>query len=763
MKSIKTFALVLFFASFGFSLAASPKAANAGINAGLSGYVVDESTKETIIRASVAIKSLKTGSFTNKNGFFSINNIPPGKYEITVKMLGYETITEEIIFEKNDDIRKTFSLKQTAVQGRGVKVQGNRSEEEKREISISKVVIPVEQIKNIKIGGESDVFRTLQYLPGVLTSSQISSALFVRGGSPDQNLVLVDGSTVYNPTHIFGFISTFNGDAIKDVELIKGGFPAEYGGRLSAVLNLTQKDGNMDKVHGNASLGIISSRASLEGPSPIKGGTWFIGGRRTYFEAIKAVLPEDDKNPLPDFNFYDLNAKYSQILSDNDKVFVSGFMSADKFSVGTYGISMDLSISNELASARWNHIFSSSLFSTLNVSASKYTNKFLGDNSGYKFIFNNSITDYTAKLGFEWYLDERITVKTGLDVSNYKFTYLQNFSGNTDSTVDNKNGQLNMAITDWNYAAYAQVNYQVSDLLSVQAGVRESYWDLSDKTLIDPRASIRYQLQEKVAIKAAAGIYHQSLRLISQPDFQFFDTWLPSDTTSPASRSDHYILTIETQPAENFDLNFDFYYKRMYGIGEMNRTAYEGRTVSSLFYFGDSYSYGAEIFAQYRTDRFYGWFGYALGYINNKFANINYGEEYRPKYDRRHDLKIVAQYQIDENWEIGGTFTFQSGQSYTAATSRYQSGLPDMEIGKGKWVYSQRNGLRLPPSHQLNLMVSKKFDLFGLDAKATLDIYNVYNHKDIWFRYYDLSKSKAEVTDVTLLPILPTLSFEIKF
>jgi hypothetical protein len=320
-----------------------------------------------------------------------------------------------------------------------------------------------------------------------------------------------------------------------------------------------------------------------------------------------------------------------------------------------------------------------------------------------------------------------------------------------------------MAIQDWNYAVFTQMNFQANDLLSFQAGFRESYWKLSNKYLSDPRFSLRYQLQENIAIKAAVGIYHQSLRLISQPDFQFFDTWLPSDSTSPASRADHYILTIETKPMNNFDLNFDFYYKRMYAIGEMNKAAYQGRNVSDLFYFGDSYSYGAEIFAQYRSDKFYGWIGYALGYITNKFAQINYGEEYRPKYDRRHDLKIVAQYQIDENWEVGGQFTFQTGQSYTAATSRYQSGLPDMEIGQGKWISSQRNGLRLPPSHQLNVMVAKKVKFFGLDAKITLDIFNLYNRKDIWFRYYDLSKPQAVVRDVTLLPILPTLSFEVKF
>ena len=323
----------------------SPPMPDPGENSSISGYILDASSKETIIGATIYLKDTKKGAYTNKSGFYSISSIVPGKYTLIVNSIGYEKYVESITLTKSQSLRRDFKIKPLTATTKEVSVEADK-DVEKREISISKIDIPVKQLKEIRIGGESDIFRSLQFLPGVLTSSQISSGLFVRGGSPDQNLVLLDGSTVYNPSHLFGFISTFNTDAIKDVELIKGGYPAEFGGRLSAVLNLTQRDGNQEKTEGIANIGIISSKISLDGP--IGNGSWFISGRRTYFDLILGLLPDDPQNPFPNFHFYDVNAKISQNLGDNDKVYLSGFLSSDYLTYTASGISMDLGIGNQL-------------------------------------------------------------------------------------------------------------------------------------------------------------------------------------------------------------------------------------------------------------------------------------------------------------------------------------------------------------------------------------------------------------------------------
>ena len=361
----------------------------------LSGYVKDSVTKETLIGATVYIKGTKFGAYTNKIGYYSISDIKPGTYTVTVSFLGYAKYSETIEFKSGESVRRDFEVPPGNIKTDEIQVFADR-DPEKRQISISKINVPMEQIKQIRVGGETDVFRTLQYLPGVLTSSQISSGLFVRGGSPDQNLVLLDGSAVYNPTHLFGFISTFNSDAIKDVELIKGGFNAEYGGRLSAVLNITQKDGNRDRVSANGSIGAISSRLGLEGP--IGNGSWFISGRRTYFELVKAFLPENPEEPIPDFNFYDINGKITQDFGDNDKISLSGFLSQDKLEFSSFGLSMLLEIGNRLASARWIHIFAEDLLLTTNLSYSNYYNNFAGDQSGYEFLIDNSVRILAHKI-----------------------------------------------------------------------------------------------------------------------------------------------------------------------------------------------------------------------------------------------------------------------------------------------------------------------------------------------------------------------------
>lgn len=727
----------------------------------LNGYVKDASNGETIIGATVFLTGSKKGSYTNKAGFYSISNIPPGKYTLKVSSIGFETYESEIEIKANVNKRFNIELNSANVRTQEVFVEAER-EIEKRQISVSKVEVPLEQIKQIRIGGESDVFRAIQMLPGVLTSSQISSGLYIRGGSPDQNLVLLDGSTVYNPSHLFGFISSFNSDAIKDVDLIKGGYPAEFGSRMSSVINITQKDGNRKEFEGLANIGVISSKLAIEGP--ILNGSWFLSGRRTYFDLIKGILPADDENPLPDFGFYDLNGKITQDLGPNDKLSLSGFLSDDDFSVSNTGLDLIFNLGNQAGSAKWTHIFNGSLFTNLNLTASRYQNGFEQDLSGFNIKIQNSIRDYSAKADVEWFASELLTLKSGLEITNFRFQYEQNFTGNdTASTDANEGGLLNLTVNDWTYSSFAQANYQFTPLLSAQLGMRANYWDLSDNFTLDPRVALRYQLFDNFTIKASWGIFHQYLRLASDENIALFDTWLPTDKTVDPSQAIHYILSFETRPMKDYELNFDIYYKALQNISEVKRNNLEGTNVADVFFSGNGEAYGGEIFLQKRVGAFTGWIGYALGWVSAEFDSINAGASFRPKYDRRHDFKVVGQYQINDKWILGATFMFQSGQSYTGATSRYQITMPEQNYGVGIVFPSQRYGLRMPPSHQLNLNAVYNTTFFGLDSKLIIDIYNVYSRRDILLRFYDTSKTETSLEEVLLLPIIPTVSFEVKF
>jgi len=755
--SFLTLASILLFAA-NEPLSASPLPPPAG--GVISGVIEDSTTKETLVGATISVKGTRLGTYTNKGGYFSLSNVPAGDRIIVVSSIGYLRKEIPIKVVEGGSQKLRVEMVQASIDAQEVAVIADR-EEDKRQINISQVNIPMQQIQSMRIGGESDIFRALQMLPGVLTSSQISSGLYIRGGSPDQNLVLLDGMTVYNPTHLFGFISAFNSDAVKDVDLIKGGFPAEFGGRMSAVLNITQKDGNRDRVEGLIGLGLISSRASIQGP--LGSGSWFIGARRTYLDLVLGLIPDDPASPFPNFNFYDINAKITQNLSDDDKISLSGFFTNDALSLEQPGLLFNIGIGNRAGALRWSHIYGDDLFSVVTVSGSRYQNGFDGNNSGFEFSIANSIFDYSLKSEFEWFASDAITVKTGYEGTLYNFTYEQNFSGTNEPNASQADAVFKLDIWDNIHAVFGQFNWQVTDLLSMQAGIRGNYWSLSSTTTVDPRMALRYQLFDGVAIKAAWGIYHQYLRLAAAPDFSFFDTWLPTDMTVPAGRSDHYIFAVETKPFDNITLNVDLYYKVLRNINELRSGATRTRNVDEVFFVGNGEAYGAEIFLQKSSGRLTGWIGYALGWVNARFDSVNRGNEFRPKYDRRHDFKVTALYALSERWDLGASFIFQTGQSYTGATSQLNGSMPDWDNGIIVTIPSQRWGLRLPASHQLNLNVNYKTTLFELPFMIMLDVYNVYSRRDIWFRFYDTSKEVPTVTDVRLLPILPTISFELKF
>lgn len=724
----------------------------------ISGFVTDSTDGETLIGATVAVKGEKIGAITNKSGYFVILGVSHGKHLLRCSYIGYRA-KEIPVVTGTAPLKLKIILARAEVHGEDITVEAER-EEEKHEIKISTVNVTAAQVQSLPAFGESDLFRALQYLPGVLTASQISSGLYIRGGSPDQNLVLLDGSTLYNPSHLFGFFSTFNNDAIKDVELIKGGFPAEYGGRISAVINVTNKDGDRETPHGKASIGVISSRLTLE--TPLGNGALLVSGRRTYIDLITALLPKDPANPLPKYFFYDLNGKFMQDFGGADKLAFSGYGGADNLQLNGGGIGFGLSWGNRAGAVRWTHIFSDNLIGDANFTASHYFSGLDGDNGGYVFSLENDITDYTAKANIDWYASQEHLVKIGLVGSQYLFNYKQNFSG-ADTTANQSNDSTNLGVQDKAFALFAQDSWQVTTLLSLQFGLRADWTQLGRAVTWDPRLSIRYIVSDDIAVKFAWGIYHQYLHLAAQEGFSFFDVWLPSDSTVGPSRAIQYIGGLETHPWEGFDFNVETYYKALNEITAFRNYVLKGRTVGDVFSIGNGQAYGVELFLQKKTGQFTGWIGYSLAWVTQQFPDINNGNPFPPKYDRRHDINIVGSYALDKHWRFGAAWVYGSGQTYTAATSRFRMQVPEQSEGMDLTYPGDRNALRLPSSHRLDINVSWETTILGLASTASLDVYNVYSRRDIWFRNYDTRTNPTTVTDVRLLPIIPSMSLDVKF
>jgi hypothetical protein len=509
---------------------------------------------------------------------------------------------------------------------------------------------------------------------------------------------------------------------------------------------------------------LITSKLSLDGPA-WDGSTWFLGGRVTYFDLIRPILDTDPLNPVPSIGFYDVNAKFTQEIGTNDKLFLSGFLSNDNMDFSRPGMDMNMSMGNQAGALRWNHIYSDDVFQSVMFSASHYNNGFKQDLSGFEMRIDNSILDYTLKYDLEYFASDVFTIKTGLEAKDYTFKYDQNWTGTEEDSSGEKNrvGLLKLTERDWNLDGYIQGNYQFTDFMSAQAGLRVEYWDKSDNLNFDPRLAFRWQILGDFAVKASYGRYHQYLRLSSIQDFTLFDTWLPTDKSVNASYADHYIISFETRPSDDLALNFDLYYKKLHNISEVRNDKLSGTKVNDVFFEGNGEAYGVEVFLQKKVGRIAGWVGYGFGFVNATYAEINEGRSFNPKYDRRHDFKVVLQYDINKEFDVGAQFQMQSGQPFTGASSRFNQSLPNQNWGQGYTFPTDRYGLRLPMSHQLNIYGSYTTTLFDLPFKIILDVYNVYSRRDILMRQYTVDGKETVVEDILLLPVLPTFSFELKF
>ncbi|MEX2604011.1 MAG: TonB-dependent receptor [Gracilimonas sp.] len=732
-------------------------------SASINGYITDSETGETLISANIGFLNIRKGTASNTLGYYSIPNLQPGTYTLFCSYVGYRAYQREITLEAGENFRLDVELIPDNINLQEIEVRSRAEEEEQKNIGTSQ--IKTELIKELPSVFEADVFRSIQQLPGVKAASDFSSGLYIRGGSPDQTLILLDRTTVYNPSHFFGFFSTFNPDAIKDVRLYKGGYPAEFGGRLGSVLTIYNKDGNRNKTTGSATVGMLASRVSVEGP--YSKGSWMLAARRSTLEPLLAGLRQTIDGVPNKFYFYDFNGKINLDATKNDKFSLAFYTGKDRVSFPfTDDAEFNLDYGNQTLSGNWTHIFSEKLFSNFVLTGSRYFNfpKFYF--AGTTFTRSNNIYDFSLKSDLEYLPGNNHSIKTGVWAGIFTFRIKDTFDG-ANTFVSRIQNQ---------YASfYVQDEWRPSEKWVFSPGFRFNYFSDGDYFRVEPRLSMEYRPADRIRLQAAYGRYNQFLTLISNEAFSGFDIWITSaDGVNPAY-GDQFVLGAKTIPFENYGLDIEIYYRSMKDLFELDPFLPDvsGLPYPDIFRFGEGNAYGLEVFFEKRAGRFTGFVGYTLGYTWRKFPGYNTGinpdensaRYYPPKYDRRHDINLVASYRLSKRWKMTGSFNFASGQAYTKVLGRYtQVDLPWTNNQPDVFTVGKVNASRLPNYHRMDISFSRTGRFFKIgDSELQLQIINVYSRRNVWFYNFNFDENPVEVTEVNLLPILPAISYTVKF
>lgn len=725
------------------------------ITGSISGKVTDKSTGEPLINATVFIEGSSIGTVTNRSGYYTIPQAPLGIISVRFSYLGYLSVNRDIRIQSGKNEVLNIQLFPSDLTSDEVLVEADRSVEFERQIST--ISLQGAKLKNLPSIGEPDLMRTLQLLPGVQAVNEINAGLYIRGGSPDQNLILLDGITVYNPSHLFGFFSTFNSDAIKDIRLIKGGFPAEYGGRLSAVLDVTNKDGNRNQFQSSGSISLISSKILVEGPA--NDFTYMISGRRTYLDLFAKAAGFTD---LPTYYFYDFNAKVTYDGWENDKITISSYLGNDVLAFVNKPESgaeqaIDLEWGNKTISAKWTHIFSNSIYGNLLIAGTEFGSKTQAElTNGFEVSFNNGIKEGTIKGDLEWTPTNTHFIKFGGQYSQFTFNY-NNVIGNTGFSND-------IIKTPWYGAFYLQDEWKPDAFWTVISGLRWNYFSSGDRITVEPRVQVRYGINEFWALSASAGHYVQYTTVSVNDVASFADLWFPIDETIPLQTAQQYILGIDYTPNPEYSLSIETYYKPQQGLTEFKRqNELNQNRLIDLFYIGEGISKGFEVFFQKKRNKLTGWVGYTWSETERQFPDINYGKSYPAKWDFTHNLTITGNYDFGNSWTAGSSFIFTSGTTYTVPTGYYLLGPPG---GRRRYLRAgEKNANRLEPYHRLDVSVTKSWEAMGGNWRLSFNIFNVYNHRNVWYRDYDFNETGAApvITDIRLIPILPTVEISFRF
>ena len=720
----------------------------------LSGFITDKSNGESLPYASVAVEGTGLGVFSNANGYFAFKTIPAGTHTVVVTYIGYEPFRTTVTLSAMDDLRFDVALAPRTLVIEESVVEADRYKEEKL-TQPSFLNLQSSTLRDLPAIGEADLLRSLQLLPGIQAASDISSGLYVRGGGPDQTQILLDQIPLYNPSHSFGFFSTFNPDAIKDLSLHKSAYPAQYGGNLGAVLDVTNKDGNRNRIQGTGGISVIAGRMTLEGP--VYKGSWMVSGRRTYLEPILNAIRTESNN-IPRYYFYDLNTKISQDLGPSDKLVISGYFGRDdlNFDLDT-GSFVKIRWGNGAVTGKWTHVFSPSLFGNFLVARSGYASRTSLSFFETPFLFRNTIRDLSVKGDLDYFASANHTLTGGFRVTRYDFSFRQIF---------NQDEQLNLKLKPYLFAFYGQDLWQVLPVTNVRLGVRATRFTEKSGIDVEPRLSMSHFFTDTIRIKAAAGLYHQYLQLVTTEGFSGGDFWVPLDSTVTPGESFQSALGVEWEPSERYSFSLEGYYTGLRHLVTLdNNTTVDGEAVYSDDIFktdGSGYATGVELFLQRRTGAVTGWIGYTLGWTRRRFADINRGRSFPPKYDRRHDISFVAKYRRGK-WTFGANLVYGTGQAFTPASGRYSLRDPATGVDEAYVLPAERNSGRLLPYHRMDVSVTKDFKLFGRQLEWFIQVFNVYSRRNEWFVQYNTDDPTTKPEVVKMLPIIPTIGVNFAF
>lgn len=734
-----------------------------GQQASVNGYITDASSGETLISANIALLENNRGTSSNTLGYYTITNVAPGTYTIACSYVGYKPYRKEITLKADEPLRLDIKLEPNVVTTEEVVVTSTREEEKLKDIGSAQV--DTELIKSLPAVFEADVFRSIQLLPGVKAASDFSSGLYIRGGGPDQTLILLDRNTVYNPSHFFGFFSTFNPDAIKDVRLYKGGYPAEYGGRLGSVLTIYNKDGNRNRMEGTATLGMLASRVSLEGP--YSRGSWMISARRSTLEPLLGALRQNNDNIPSKFYFLDFNGKVNFDASKNDKLSLAFYAGEDnvKFPFAD-DAEFSLNYGNSTLSGTWTHIFNEKLFSNFVLTGSQYFNYPELQFGGTPIERRNNIYDYSVKADLEYLPNEKHEFAIGVWTGVLTIRLKDRFD-NEDSFQSRSHSRYG--------SMYISDTWRPSDKWKVTGGLRSSYLSDGDYLRLEPRLALEYRPMERIRLQTAYGRYNQYLTLITNEAFSGFDVWLTADDGVKPSYGDQFIVGAKTIPFTGYGFDVELYYRTMNDLFELDPFIQDisGLAYPEIFRIGNGDAYGAEVFFEKRAGRFTGFVGYTFAYTWKKFDNYNNsmfnpdggGRRYPPKYDRRNDVNVVLNYQINSKWKTTAAFNYATGQAYTEVLGRYAAkNAPWTNDDLNTFTVGKINASRLPPYHRLDVSFSRLGTFFGKGSTEwQFQIINVYSRRNIWFYNFNFEENPVERSEVPLLPLLPTISYTVNF
>ena len=761
----------------------------------INGYIKDGATGETLIGATISLKGNTKGIASNAYGFYSIT-LTEGNYNLLISFIGYKSTTINLQLQKdtflNIVLQTGINLSQEVV------VTAKKRDNNIKVAQMGKISLPIEQIKSVPAFlGEVDLLKVVQLLPGVRNAGEGSAGIYVRGGGPDQNLIMLDDAVVYNTGHLFGFFSIFNSDAIKNVSLIKGGMPAQYGGRLSSVLDVSMKEGNNQQFQVDGGIGLIASRFSIQGPIKKNKSSFIVSGRRTYIDALtKPFVSSSSQFKGSGYYFYDLNAKMNYKFSEKDRLYLSGYFGRDVFDFKNSQQSLNVNIpwGNATGTMRWNHIFNKKLFANTTAVYNDYNFTFHAIQNNFDVQLASGIRDLSIKQDFDFYPFSKQKIKFGALYTYHQFTPSV-ISGKQDSVVFNPQNALIKYAHE--AAVYVQDDWDISSKIQLSSGIRYSMFqqigayktyttDANGNRLdsvvfkkgepvktyggVEPRVTMRYTLNDETSLKASVTRNFQYIHLVSNSGTTLpTDIWVPSTYKVQPQMSWLYAMGLFKNFNNNmFETSLEVYYKDMQHQIEYK----EGYTPNSVddtensFVFGNGWSYGSELFINKVKGRLTGWIGYTLSWTWRRFADLNFGEKYPAKYDRRNDMSVVGLYELNKKWKLSATFVYGTGNAATLPQRFY------MVNNVLTQEYSRINQYRLPSYHRMDfsaiLTPAKNVNKRG-KSEWVFSVYNAYNRKNPYFIYFDQTGNsldgslQVQAKQVSIFPVIPAVTWNFKF